>query len=198
MSRNGIEDNELLFEEFFGEDDYFCVTDRILMREMNENDFDDYLLVMKDLTPKVMQTGDMKQYFMKGARESFQSIDTEDTLLIGIWERNEFDFCGYCMLKNIQSNTPEIGIDLRRKYRRKHIGHEALSKMIDIARELFEIDHFIYAVDVENTASQKLAEELGGVRRETKNTLSEKIVEMLKETQVAQEPELFQHYEYWI
>lgn len=57
------------------------------------------------------------------------------------------------ILKNIDTNTPEIGIDLRKQYRRKHIGYDALTELIAFARDNYEVKHFIYVVDTENIAS---------------------------------------------
>lgn len=156
------------FEDFFEEEDYLTITDRLLMRIMEENDFDDYLKVLQDTMPKAAQKGEMKKYFIQGARESYKDMFQSGQLSVGIWTRVDFDFCGYCMLKHIDTNTPEIGIDLRKKYRRKHIGLESLTELLTFARENYEVDHFIYAVDTENIASQKLAERLGGVKKETK------------------------------
>lgn len=138
------------FEDFYEEEDYLGITDRLLMCIMEENDFDDYLKVLKDTMPKVAQKGEMKKYFIQGARESYNDMFQTDQLSIGIWTRTDFDFCGYCMLKHIDTNTPEIGIDLRKKYRRKHIGLESLTELLTFAKENYEVDHFIYSVDTEN------------------------------------------------
>ena len=55
-----------------------------------------------------------------------------------------------------------------------------------------------YAVDTENIASQKLAERLGGVKKETKNTLPENIIKLMNEVLEQDNSETFKHYEYWI
>lgn len=186
------------FEDFYEEEDYLVITDRFLMRIMEENDFDDYLKVLKDTMPKAAQKGEMKKYFIQGARESYKDMFQSNQLSVGIWTRFNFDFCGYCMLKHIDTNTPEIGIDLRKKYRRKHIGLESLTELLTFAKENFEVDHFIYAVDIENIASQKLAERLGGERKEIKNTLPENIMKLMNEVLEQDNSEIFRHYEYWI
>lgn len=43
------------FEDFYEEEVYLGITDRLYMRIMEENDFDDYLKVLKDTMPKAMQ-----------------------------------------------------------------------------------------------------------------------------------------------
>lgn len=196
MSGDQADNHE--FEDFLIEEDYIAITDRLLMRYMEDNDFDDYLKVMQDTTPKAMQKGELKQYFIQGALESFHEQFQEDEMLVGIWMKESFDFCGYCILKNFQTSTPELGIDLRKKYRRKHIGYEALTELMSFARDLNEVDHIIYKVDVDNIASQGLAEKLGGVRKEMKNTLSDHAMELIKEVSPDSNETLFKHYEYWI
>ncbi|HIT89166.1 MAG TPA: GNAT family N-acetyltransferase [Candidatus Merdenecus merdavium] len=186
------------FEDFHDEDDYLAITERLLMRYMEENDFDDYLKVLKDIMPKAMQKGELKQYFIQGAKESYKDMFQCNQLSIGIWNRNNLDFCGYCILKHIDTKTPEIGIDLRKKYRRKHIGLESLTEILTFAKDNYEVDHFIYAVDLENVASKKLAERLGGIRKEIRNTLPENIVKLMNEVQEQDNAEIFRHYEYWI
>ncbi len=186
------------FEDFYEEEDYLAITDRLLMRCMEENDFDDYLKVLKDIMPKAMQKGEMKNYFIQGARESYKDMFQPHQLSVGIWTRDNFEFCGYCMLKHIDTSTPEIGIDLRKKYRRKHIGLESLTELLIFAKENYEVDHFIYEVDIENVASQKLAEHLGGERKEIKNTLPENIIKQMNEVMEQDNTDSFKHYEYWI
>lgn len=186
------------FEDFYEDEDYLVITDRFLMRIMEENDFDDYLKVLKDTTPKAVQKGEMKKYFIHGAREAYKDMFQPNQLSAGIWTRADFDFCGYCMLKHIDTNTPEIGIDLRKKYRRKHIGLDSLTELLTFVKENFAVDHFIYAVDTENIASQKLAERLGGERKEIKNTLPDNIMKLMNEVLEQDNSEIFRHYEYWI
>lgn len=49
------------FEDFYEEEVCLGITDRLYMRIMEENDFDDYLKVLKDTMPKAMQKGEMKK-----------------------------------------------------------------------------------------------------------------------------------------
>lgn len=75
---------------------------------------------------------------------------------------------------------------------------ESLTELLTFAKENYEVDHFIYAVDIENIASQKLAERLGGERKEIKNTLPENIMKLMNEVLEQDDSEIFRHYEYWI
>lgn len=75
---------------------------------------------------------------------------------------------------------------------------ESLTELLTFAKENFEVDHFIYSVDIENIASQKLAERLGGERKEIKNTLPDNIMKLMNEVLEQDNSEIFRHYEYWI
>lgn len=74
----------------------------------------------------------------------------------------EGDFCGYCAVKNINAECPEIEIELVGKYRRKGIGYQALSLMLQDIYERYDKQCFFSRVEPDNYASQNLMKKIGG------------------------------------
>lgn len=66
-------------------------------------------------------------------------------------------------LKNVDTPTPEIGIDMRDDYMGRGYAQEAVRLLMTYAYEHFDVDYFIWKVDKENTVSRHIAEKLGGV-----------------------------------
>lgn len=78
------------------------------------------------------------------------------------------EYVGYISFANYDSKNPEIQIDLSESHRNKGIGYKALSILTNrIFQERKDIEYFVYCVMVNNIASIKLIEKLGGRKIET-------------------------------
>jgi RimJ/RimL family protein N-acetyltransferase len=80
-----------------------------------------------------------------------------------IMTARENDFCGYCAVKDLDADKPEIEIELLRKYRGQGIGYQALSDMMASIEETSNVSGFISVVEPDNYISQKLMYKLGGI-----------------------------------
>jgi RimJ/RimL family protein N-acetyltransferase len=132
-------------------------TQEIVLRRINEADYGEYLQLQKEVF-----LGDIA-LCNDGIRKTWASMFELDRVAYAIVTDDNNAFCGYCAVKNIQDEKPEIEIELLRKYRGKGIGFQALGKMMTEVGEQENISCFIAAVESDNHISQKLMCKLGGV-----------------------------------
>ena len=98
---------------------------------------------------------------LNGIRRSFGIYDDEE-------------YVGYVAFVNYDKKNPEIQIELNEPFRNKGVGFRALSLLINqIFQEREDIEYFVYCVMVDNIASIKLIEKLGGNKIKTLDFLEQ-------------------------
>jgi len=130
----------------------------IILREADEADADDYVRLQKDISLGVFKIDEesLSQTWTSMLKDNGRiayTVLTEDTN----------DFCGYCAVKDVNADKPEIEIELLKKYHSKGIGFEVLYKMMTSLSAKDNISCFIALIEPDNYASQKLMYKLGGV-----------------------------------
>lgn len=132
-----------------------------------------------------------------------------------IFSKKTGEFVGYCGIKNLTKEVPELAIELLKKCRKQGYGYQALSLLMDRFAEITGKTVFRSRVEVDNYASQALHRKLGAIpngisefllhdedvirfQNENRNTIDENIRKLAAEFEV--EPiELLGHVlEYWI
>jgi RimJ/RimL family protein N-acetyltransferase len=133
-------------------------TPNIILRTVDEADSDNYVKLQKEVRIVNYKHDDDDIYAQTGT-----SIINEYSLAYTIVTEDTGDFCGYCAVKDIHAEKPEIVIELLKRYRGKGIGFKALSLLMTEAGERYKISCFTAAVEPDNRISQKLMRKLGGV-----------------------------------
>lgn len=72
------------------------------------------------------------------------------------------EFCGYCQIKDITTEEPELGIELLKKVHDQGVGFHSLKLLMTEYSQLSGKKYFI-SIDPENYASQRLMDKLGGL-----------------------------------
>lgn len=85
-------------------------------------------------------------------------------ILLFVIEKSTNNLCGYVELKHIDSDHPEIGIELFKKYQRKGIGHKTIRLMLRKAQQIHPVSSYKVRIYYDNIPSQKLFEKLGAVK----------------------------------
>lgn len=80
-----------------------------------------------------------------------------------IYTKDTNEFIGYCGIKNLTREIPELAIELLSKYRKYGYGFQALSLLMDQFSEITGEHVFRSRVEVDNYASQALHRKLGAV-----------------------------------
>lgn len=93
----------------------------------------------------------------------WKEINGVSGLACAIIEKSIGETCGFCQLKNVDTSTPEVGIDMRDDYMGRGYAQEALRLLLDYASRCFKVHCFIWKVNEANKVSRHIAEKLGGV-----------------------------------
>lgn len=120
-------------------------------------DCEDYVRLQKEVSP-FRHMFDEKDFCDKSWEEMF----TEGRIPYAITQVETEEFCGYCAIKNIKQDKPEIEIELLEKFRGCGIGYTALCNLIYTMKEIHGVKNFTYCTDSDNFASQGLVSKVGG------------------------------------
>ena len=146
--------------------------DKYLIKELTGEEFQEKTCYESDcqaLTRLFIET-------RRGADENSVKAEAEELVnrLNGV--RRSFgiyydkEYIGYVAFTDYDNKNPEIQIELSEPFRNKGIGFRVLSLLINqIFQEREDIEYFIYCVRVDNIASVKLVEKLGGKKIQTGN-----------------------------
>lgn len=98
------------------------------------------------------------------------SIDEGTEVVFAIRHRDDGGFLGLVGLHRLRDVSPELGIWIREDRHKEALGREAVTLVARWASRTLGIASFIYPVAEENYPSRRIAESLGGIvveRRET-------------------------------
>jgi len=133
----------------------FARDNGIVLSHIKESEYDVYEEVLYENS--IMKSFFKDAEFMKGL---WVELVCEKSLYLSVYYDNEF--CGYCGVKRIDTKTPEIAIELLKKWHGRGVGYSALKSFMTEYPKWVKVDYFISRVDVENKASIGLMKKLGG------------------------------------
>ena len=92
----------------------------------------------------------------------WKEVNAANGLVCTIVEKGTGEICGFCQLNNVDTLTPEVGIDMRDDYIGRGYAQEAVRLLLDYASKHYKVDYFIWKANKANTVSRHMAEKLGG------------------------------------
>ncbi|MBP6888598.1 MAG: GNAT family N-acetyltransferase [Candidatus Pacebacteria bacterium] len=95
--------------------------------------------------------------------ESIQGFVEEKEIVVGILHKENREYLGTAELHHINTTTPELGIWLKKSAHGNGYGKEAVAGLKSWADKHLIYEHLKYPVYIENIASRKIPEALGGV-----------------------------------
>ena len=104
----------------------------------------------------------------------------EDCIFFSIIAKAADKFCGFCNLRRLNDEIPEIGISLQEPFRYQGIGVHVLPLFMQTVRQRTRVDRFLARVYSDNTACLRLMEKLGGVQIGTEPSEYMQLVEKIK------------------
>lgn len=161
------------------------------LREMTSGDYDDFINLKLETS-----------FFVKGFFENEKRREIKWKEMMQPERRNyvinkEGVFCGYCAIKNINKEKPEIEIELLKEFQGKGIGFQALLEMMwEISME-YDKQYFIAVVEQRNIPSQRLMLKLGGTHSGMKKSAMAKYFESYLEDE-KNNPKLLSYIHGWI
>ncbi|MCD7749975.1 MAG: GNAT family N-acetyltransferase [Oscillospiraceae bacterium] len=79
-------------------------------------------------------------------------------------------YCGFCSVRGVGTETPEVGLSLLPACQGKGIGQIALGQLLAVCRQRYSPACFIARVDSRNLPSLRLMEKIGAVPLGTEDT----------------------------
>lgn len=144
-------------EYYFKENGFFAEDNDFLLRAPMETDREDYLKLCVEIfcMPNIYEDEQFKEIL-------WQAV-LKENLAVFIINKTNNEFCGYVVLKNYISDTPEIGIDLLKKYQNKGIGYRMVKLLMETTYKIHKVKYFIVRIYSDNLHSQNLYKKFGAV-----------------------------------
>lgn len=73
-------------------------------------------------------------------------------------------YVGNIVLREIESTTPEVGIEIAEKYQRQGIAYDTLQLFLKRIKSICRIDYFLVRIYSDNEPSRKLFQKIGAVK----------------------------------
>ena len=113
---------------------------------------------------------------------SIKEMENGETLQVVILNKNTGEFFGHGGAKNLKTDTPELGIWIKKGAHGNKYGREAVTGLKQWVDENIKYKYVIYPADRRNIASRKIAESLGGILEDEypKENASGNILDMVE------------------
>ena len=157
---------------------------QVYIRKLTEEDYPTYREVSyahfsykNVFTEKFMQT-------------IWKEVNAASGFACVIIEKSTGEICGFCQLKNVDTPTPEVGIDMRDDYMGRGYAQEAVRLLMDYARGHFKVDYFIWKANKANKVSRHIAEKLGGELASEEPTMEQWLIDYGRELGALKEEDI--------
>jgi ribosomal-protein-alanine N-acetyltransferase len=140
-------------------------SDRILLRQLRENDLADFLFYRS--MPAVAQYQGYEPYDQQKALEFIQSQKERvfglpgQWLQLGIIDRKQDRLIGDCAVKLFDETQAELGCTIAPTYQGKGFAKETLLIMLNFLFEEIKVHRIVEITDAENLSSIRLLESIG-------------------------------------
>ncbi|HVZ66959.1 MAG TPA: GNAT family N-acetyltransferase [Patescibacteria group bacterium] len=98
--------------------------------------------------------------FIKSSREKMEAGEQFQVVVLN---KETGEFLGHGGINHLNSDTPELGIWIKKNAHGNKYGREAVTALKKWIDKNLYYKYIIYPVDKKNTASRKIAESLGGI-----------------------------------
>jgi len=140
------------------------LTERLLLRptsvkyskEVFDHFTDEVTVLMLPSTPK--EESETIEY-LKSAEEKNKNGENYEIL---IFLKDTDEFIGGGGINHIDTETPELGIWVKKQAHGKHYGREAITALKEWADQNLQYQYLKYPVEISNVPSRKIPESLGG------------------------------------
>jgi [ribosomal protein S5]-alanine N-acetyltransferase len=109
---------------------------------------------------------------------SISEIKNGSSITLVILTQVEQEFLGIAAIHEIDSDTPELGVWIKKSAHGNKYGLEAITALINWSKENLKFDYLRYPVDKRNIASRKIAETNGGIIKKEAKRINKKGFEL--------------------
>lgn len=150
--------------DYFLEDGMFAETEHYIMKECCAADKESYVALYKENSIFASATSGMnKKEFDDYVEFAWTSFAEEDAIRVSVFKKDTSEYIANIVLRNLNSDTPELGIDVLQNFQRQGIASEVIPKFASRIMELQKINYFLVRIYSDNVASTELFKKLGAV-----------------------------------
>ena len=151
--------------DFFQADGLFVQNDKYILRALTEVDKENYLKLYRENSIVANVSSEMSDVdYDEFAEFVWEKIPEDDSIIVSVFSKKCNLYVGSITMQHPFSDTPEIGIDVLRRYQRQGIAYETISMFAKRILELKNVEYFLVRIYSDNIASTKLFEKLGALR----------------------------------
>ena len=146
----------------FKSDEILAEDNKYILKKQVEEDRGAYFNLYQEdsILAKKMPSNMFQDFFDK----QWENMKQENSLYVSIFKNPDAVYLGNIILKNLESMTPELGIDILKKYHRKGVAYDTLRMFMKWARREYNIEYFLVRIYSDNLASLNLFQKLGAIR----------------------------------
>lgn len=157
---------------------------QVYIRKLDENDYSVY----REVTYAHFHYKNV--FTEKFMQRIWEEVNAANGIACTIIEKSTEEICGFCQLKNVDTPTPEIGIDMKDCYMGKRYAQEAVKLLMDYASRQYDVDYFIWKAKKTNSVSRHIAEKAGGRLISEEATMEQWLIDYSKEKGVLKEEDI--------
>lgn len=109
---------------------------------------------------------------------SINDLENGTSLQLVALKKANLEFVGCIGLHNIDKDTPELGLWIKKSAQGNAYGLEAISALIAWAKSKINYEYLRYPVDKRNSASRRIPERNGGVIKKEYKTINQRGFEL--------------------
>ena len=173
--------------QYFDECHFFIEDEKYILREQHSEDKNDYynLYVETSLLAKRMSQTAYREFFEK----QWEQRSEEDAIYISVILKATKQYVGNIVLRELESTTPEVGIDIVEKYQRQGIAYDTLQLFLRRIKNISRIEYFLVRIYSDNEPSRKLFQKLGAVKIGNEPSEYQVFLDQMKERMTEEEYE---------
>lgn len=120
-----------------------------------------------------------KKAYTKKVLDNLWKIEmSEKQDSFAIIERSTGNISGFCMINEVNTDHPSLGIDMLDDYTGRGYAQAAIKLLIQYAFDNYSMDALLWKADRKNMISRHIAEKMGGILIKEEPTLSQDMVDL--------------------
>ena len=177
------------FENYFDKNSIFAENDRCILRRLQENDKESYMALQIEVSdmPEVYKNTEYYEYFWNSI------INEDDVIRLSLHKKENSAHIGNALIRNVLSDTPEMGLDIKKDYRRQGYAQETVRLTMDKINKISGKEIFKIRIMSNNIPSLSLFRKLGAIEKATEDSellsILKKGESYLSEEEIAQKRE---------
>lgn len=173
--------------QYFDECHFLVQDENYILREQLLEDKGDYYNLCKEtsLLAKRMSQTAFKDFFEK----QWEQRSEENAIYVSVILKTTKKYVGNIVLRELESTTPEVGIDIVEKYQRQGIAYDTLQLFLRRIKNICRIKYFLVRIYSDNEPSKKLFQKLGAVKIGNEPSEYQVFLDQMKERMTEEEYE---------